>query len=119
MVMYDMCSYNLQSSPFRPNDEFHADLRPRPRTTDLRRVVTSPHSEPPRGAWMSYTPSPLVRPVSAGPVRRPVTAPTVNVAHVLAEGKLKPSDPAVPLIAAIKSELERCSLPGSTTDLRI
>lgn len=75
---------------------------------------------PPRGAWMSTTPSPLVRPVSAGPIQlRPTTAPTINVVHVLAEGKLKSDDPAVPLIAAIKTELEKCSLPGSTTDLRI
>lgn len=69
---------------------------------------------------MSTTPSPLVRPVSAGPTQhRPITAPTVNVTHILAEGKLKPNDPAVPLIAAIKTELEKCSLPGSTADLRM
>lgn len=70
---------------------------------------------------MSTTPSPLVRPVSAGPTQhhRPITAPNVNVALILAEGKLKANDPAVPLIAAIKTELEKCSLPGSTTDLRM
>lgn len=51
-------------------------------------------------------------------MQRPITAPTVNVAHILAEGKFKPNDPAIPLIAAIKSEIEKCSLPGSTADLR-
>jgi hypothetical protein len=47
-----------------------------------------------------------------------MTKPKINVDHVLAEGKFKASDPAVPLIAAIKNEIEKCSLPGSTTDLR-
>lgn len=51
--------------------------------------------------------------------RRPVTAPMVRAAHVLAEGRLRPDDPAVPLIAAIKTELEKCSLPGSTSELRM
>lgn len=98
-------------------------MRPRPKTCEPRRFVlttSSPAGELPRGAWMSTTPSPLVRPMSAGPTQqRPITAPTVNVAHVLAEGKLRPNDPAVPLIAAIKTELEKCLLPGSITDLRM
>lgn len=68
-----------------------------------------------RGAWSSKAPSPLVRPLSAGIVN---PYPRINVDHVLSEGKFKANDPAVPLIAAIKSEIEKVSLPGSTTDLR-
>lgn len=34
-------------------------------------------------------------------------APIVNPALILAEGRLAPEDPAIPLISAIKSEIQR------------
>lgn len=34
-------------------------------------------------------------------------APTVNPALILAQGQLSPEDPALPLISAIKSEIQR------------
>ncbi|XP_057330134.1 uncharacterized protein LOC130670721 isoform X1 [Microplitis mediator] len=52
-----------------------------------------------RGAWGS-------RPMSAGPFHRP-NLPEVNVTRVLADTHLAPDDPAVPLIAAIRKELEK------------
>ncbi|XP_020287267.1 uncharacterized protein LOC109856414 [Pseudomyrmex gracilis] len=52
----------------------------------------------PRGAWGS-------RPLSAGPFHRP----EVDTRRILTEGKLPPDDPAVPLIASIKKELEKFS----------
>ena len=64
--------------------------------------VTGRHVGPhPRGAWGS-------RPLSAGPFHRP-NLPEVEVARVLADGQMRPEDPAVPLIAAIKRELGRFS----------
>ncbi|XP_058798915.1 uncharacterized protein LOC131668611 [Phymastichus coffea] len=51
----------------------------------------------PRGAWGS-------RPLSAGPFHRP-NLPEVEVVRVLADSQLRPEDPAVPLISAIKKEL--------------
>ncbi|XP_056636650.1 uncharacterized protein LOC130445148 [Diorhabda sublineata] len=86
--------------------------KPRPRTTDPRKVDQPPTG--PKGAWSSTAPSPLVRPLSAGIIN---PYPRVNVDHVLAEGKFSPNDPALSLIATLKSEIERISLPGSTTDL--
>ncbi|XP_072383378.1 uncharacterized protein [Diabrotica undecimpunctata] len=98
----------------RSTDDLKAPTpKPRPRTTDLRKVDQRP-SGAPKGAWSSTAPSPLVRPLSAGIIN---PYPRVNVDHILAEGKFNPSDPAVNLIATIKSEIERISLPGSTTDL--
>lgn len=87
--------------------------KPRPRTTDLRKVDQPPGGAR-KGAWSSAAPSPLVRPLSAGIIN---PYPRVNVDHVLAEGSFRANDPAVSLIATIKSEIERISLPGSTTDL--
>lgn len=60
--------------------------------------ISGPH---PRGAWGS-------RPLSAGPFHRP-NLPEVDTVRVLADPKLPPEDPAVPLIAAIKKELEKFS----------
>ncbi|XP_022903156.2 uncharacterized protein [Onthophagus taurus] len=88
-------------------------MKPRPKTSDPRRPPTGAHVEP-RGAWDSHAPSPLARPLSAGVLRQ---QPKIDVAHILAEGQFKTNDPAVPLIAAIKSEIGKCSLPGSTTNL--
>lgn len=87
----------------------------RPKTTGQRKTDQRPTSRSPKGAWSSEAPSPLVRPLSAGVVN---PYPRINVDHVLAEGRFKANDPAIPLIAAIKSEIERVSLPGSTADLR-
>lgn len=57
----------------------------------------------PRGAWGS-------RPLSAGPFHRP-TLPEVDTRRILTESRLPPEDPAVPLIASIKKELEKFSPP--------
>lgn len=53
----------------------------------------------PHGAWST-------RPLSAGPFHRP-SLPEINVTRVLADTQLAPEDPAVPLIAAIRKELEK------------
>ncbi|KAG5866724.1 hypothetical protein JTB14_000537 [Gonioctena quinquepunctata] len=98
----------------RSSEELKAPTpKPRPKTTDLRKVDQQATSGP-KGAWSSKAPSPLVRPLSAGIIN---PYPRVNVGHVLAEGQFQANDPAIPLIAAIKSEIERVSLPGSTADL--
>lgn len=92
----------------------------RPKTSDSRRIAPSPGVDPPRhGAWGSGQPSPLVRPLSAGPFHRPnvPAPPKVDTERILADSRLPENDPAVPLIAAIKTELHKCSLPGSTTNL--
>lgn len=109
---------------------------PRPRTTDPRRPATAAAGVArPHGAWGTCNPSPhsgrsgtLPRPLSAGPFHRPqFPGPveiTVDRTLVLSDGQLPPSDPAIPLIAAIKEELRRfqgtnvypaISLPGSTS----
>lgn len=92
-------------------------LRPRPKTSDPKRVVIIPGEEPPKGAWASKAPSPMVRPLSAGHFQHSMFTPRVDVDLVLAEGKFHPNDPAIPLIAAIKDEIGKCSIPGSTTNL--
>jgi len=75
----------------------------------------------PRGAWSTAETSPSsmvaagMRPLSAGPFHRPslpntqqpAPEPVVDTALVLADARLPPTDPAVPLIAAIKKELSR------------
>uniref|UniRef100_A0A8D8Z070 Uncharacterized protein n=1 Tax=Cacopsylla melanoneura TaxID=428564 RepID=A0A8D8Z070_9HEMI len=90
---------------------------PRPRTsTDLIpvRPSTSNGMASPRGAWDTNpsTPGsrPQARPLSAGPFHRPTLEPAI----VLADGVLSPSDPAVPLIEAIKRELDRFPPVGSS-----
>ncbi|KAJ8919345.1 hypothetical protein NQ315_003929 [Exocentrus adspersus] len=98
----------------RPNDEMKAATpKPRPKTSGS--VKDQLGISGPKGAWSSKAPSPLIRPLSAG-ILNP--QPRINVDHILSEGRFKVNDPAVPLIAAIKSEIEKVSLPGSTTDLR-
>lgn len=95
-----------------------ATLPQRPKTTGGNK---QPHALGPSYAWCSTAPSPLVRPLSAAPkigttstsstgILKP---PRVNVEHVLAEGAFRPSDPAISVIEAIKSELEKVALPGS------
>lgn len=109
---------------------------PRPRTSDPRRPATaSAGIARPRGAWGTCNPSPhsgisgtLPRPLSAGPFHRPqLPGPleiTIDRTLVLSDGQLPPTDPAIPLIAAIKEELRKfqgtnvhpaISLPGSTS----
>ncbi|XP_020707475.2 uncharacterized protein LOC105685007 isoform X1 [Athalia rosae] len=82
-----------------------SETKTRPRTSLPRRGlaedipetgISGPH---PRGAWGS-------RPLSAGPFHRP-NLPEVDTVRVLADSRLPPEDPAVPLIAAIKKELEK------------
>ncbi|XP_066146988.1 uncharacterized protein [Euwallacea fornicatus] len=136
-VAIDVKSHSASDN--RPTDMVPT-LRPRPKTTGTK----YPHSTTPSYAWSSTAPSPLIRPVSAAPKidsthtsaapSRISTAlgesfeigkapggilkpPRVNVEHVLAEGRFRPSDPAISVIEAIKSELEKVSLPGSSTDL--
>lgn len=101
---------------YRLGDESRAPTpKPRPKTTGPRKMDRRSSNRSPKGAWFSEAPSPLVRPLSAGVVN---PHPRINVDHVLAEGRFRANDPAIPLIAAIKSEIERVSLPGSTADLR-
>ncbi|KRT82503.1 hypothetical protein AMK59_4406, partial [Oryctes borbonicus] len=103
----------------RSADEVQPNVRPRPKTSDPRRPPsTTQYAEQPKGAWDSKAPSPLVRPLSAGVLSRFINpTPIVDTLHVNAEGSFAHNDPAVPLIAAIKKEIGKCSLPGSTTDL--
>lgn len=81
--------------------------RSRPRTSLPKRGSQGEIPEtgqvglPPRGAWGS-------RPLSAGPFHRP-SLPEVDTVRVLADGRLAQNDPAVPLIAAIKTELQKFS----------
>ncbi|KYN34668.1 hypothetical protein ALC56_11157 [Trachymyrmex septentrionalis] len=84
------------------------EMKTRPRTSLPRRglgedipetgQIESIHS---RGAWGS-------RPLSAGPFHRP-NLPEVDTRRILADSRLLPEDPAVPLIASIKKELEKFS----------
>ncbi|KAI4462882.1 hypothetical protein MML48_4g00001885 [Holotrichia oblita] len=103
----------------RSSDDVQPSVKPRPKTSDPRRPPSlTHHTEQPRGAWDSKAPSPLIRPLSAGVLNRPVNpTPAIDALHINAEGSFAPNDPAVPLIAAIKNEIGKCSLPGSTTDL--
>ncbi|XP_075234944.1 uncharacterized protein LOC142332399 [Lycorma delicatula] len=91
----------------------------RPKTSAsaiLQRPATASVSRPPKGAWDNSIPStppsrPPPRPLSAGPFHRPSLEP----AHILSDANLSPSDPAVPLIAAIQEELDKFApvLPGT------
>ncbi|XP_059483454.1 uncharacterized protein LOC132201358 [Neocloeon triangulifer] len=115
---------------------------PRPRTTEPRRpsLMQQPRRRPllpasrassagPRGAW--ETPGEPatagIRPLSAGPFHRPLRdagrppahPPRICADYILADSQLGQADPAMPLISAIKSELQKfhscssCSIPGS------
>lgn len=108
----------------------------RPQTSDCRCPVTAAAGlARPRGAWGTCSSSPqsgrsgtLPRPLSAGPFHRPqIPGPvevTIDRTLILSDSQLPPSDPAIPLIAAIKEELRKfqgtnihpaISLPGSTS----
>lgn len=98
------------------DDEMQPSIKPRPKTSEPRRalLLQAPINEPIKGAWSSKAPSPLIRPLSAGHFQKtPRVTPRVDVDLVLAEGKFQANDPAVPLIAAIKDEIGKCTLPGS------
>lgn len=89
----------------------------RPKTTDSKRPATAIIGRPPRGAWEGTTPTtppsrPPPRPLSAGPFHKPMLEP----ARILSNATLQPSDPAVPLIAAIRQELDKfpSMLPGAS-----
>ncbi|XP_063228414.1 uncharacterized protein LOC134534187 [Bacillus rossius redtenbacheri] len=114
----------VRSAVVRPEGEplpGSRDCAPRPHTSSHRRPATASAYRP-RGAWGTAQPSPDTgrpgtppRPLSAGPFHRPAVDPAL----VLSDERLPPTDPAVPLIAAIKEELRRfqgsAPLPGSTS----
>ncbi|XP_031782048.1 uncharacterized protein LOC100679650 isoform X2 [Nasonia vitripennis] len=80
-----------------PNAELMASRARTSLPSDLVIPETGKIRSQPRGAWAS-------RPLSAGPFHRP-NLPEVELVRVLADSQLRPEDPAVPLIAAIKKEL--------------
>ncbi|EFN74071.1 hypothetical protein EAG_04457 [Camponotus floridanus] len=83
------------------------EIKTRPRTSLPRRDLDEDIPETgqaeihSRSAWGS-------RPLSAGPFHRP-NLPEVETRRILADSRLPPEDPAVPLIASIKKELEKFS----------
>ncbi|KAI5639849.1 hypothetical protein NE865_07749 [Phthorimaea operculella] len=83
------------AGPGRAGSVIEADgARPR---TSMSRTVAERRAPPPARAW---GPTP---PHSLGTIRPPV----VNPALVLAEGRLAADDPAIPIISAIKTEIEK------------
>lgn len=77
---------------------------------DPRKQHSTPRIVPEvRGAWGSIAGTPSTparlhsRPLSAGPFHRPVIHPE----FILTDAQLSPSDPAVPIISAIKRELDK------------
>lgn len=84
------------------------EIKTRPRTSLPRRDLDENIPETgqaeqihSRNAWGS-------RPLSAGPFHRP-NLPEVDTRRILTDSRLPPEDPAVPLIASIKKELEKFS----------
>ncbi|XP_043598516.1 uncharacterized protein LOC122574688 isoform X1 [Bombus pyrosoma] len=85
-----------------------AEMQVRPRTSlpvksNDGDIAENGHLKPPRSrsGWGS-------RPLSAGPFHRP-NLPDVDTRRILVDSQLPPEDPAVPLIASIKRELEKFS----------
>lgn len=83
-------------------------MKARPRTSVPRKdmdieTLNPSYCEPvrSRGAWGS-------RPLSAGPFHRP-NLPEVDPRRILVDSNLLQEDPAVPLIANIKQELQKFS----------
>lgn len=70
-------------------------------TIDNDRIAENGHFIPSRNNWSS-------RPLSAGPFHKP-NLPIVNSKRILTDCQLPQEDPAVPLIASIKKELEKFS----------
>ncbi|GAB0092355.1 hypothetical protein DMENIID0001_073450 [Sergentomyia squamirostris] len=94
------------------NELFHhnnSDLM-RPVTASIPPSAITEETTPPtptKKAWSSTTPSPLVRPLSAGPFHRP-PAPVVDVTRVLApQNSEKSALSSAPLIEAIQNELKK------------
>lgn len=86
----------------------------RPKTTDSKRPQTA-FNKNPRGAWNTPHSRTPARPLSAGPLHRPGTAtPVVDADLILVDSELPPSDPAIPLIAAIKEELKKFQTSDSS-----
>ncbi|XP_029039186.1 uncharacterized protein LOC114874237 isoform X4 [Osmia bicornis bicornis] len=82
------------------------EIKPRPRTSLPGKSVeesVNEHCKPPqsRSGWGS-------RPLSAGPFHRP-NLPDIDTRRILTDCQLSPEDPAVPLIASIKKELDKFS----------
>ncbi|KAK6637632.1 hypothetical protein RUM44_008054 [Polyplax serrata] len=107
----------------QPDNRIHsAVLRPtglkvvesstcRPNTTGSRRPQSST-AYGPKGAWETPSCSTLARPMSAGIC--PESTPSIDKNIIYAQSELSPSDPAIPLIAAIKKELKK--FDGSPTE---
>ncbi|XP_052120414.1 uncharacterized protein LOC113202805 isoform X2 [Frankliniella occidentalis] len=123
--------HRVQSAVLRPVGAPLGDVAPRPKTsvTDARRPSTASGNSTgggtgggPRGAWGSD--QAVARPLSAGPFHRPQLptglgasagsiTPRIDTAVILADARLPPHDPAVPLIAAIKHELSKFGGPAA------
>lgn len=97
---------SIHASPISsPLTEMHT----RPRTSlllkyntiDNDKIAENGHFVPSRNNWGS-------RPLSAGPFHKP-NLPIVNSRRILTDCQLPQEDPAVPLIASIKKELEKFS----------
>lgn len=93
---------------FSPISSPLAEMQVRPRTSlpvksNDGDIAENGHFQPPRSrsGWGS-------RPLSAGPFHRP-NLPDVDTRRILVDSQLPPEDPAVPLIASIKRELEKFS----------
>lgn len=99
-----------------PVDPLTSERKLRPKTSDGRPTMeglgpsgSSGSLAAPRGAWGSTPTSTMTvprappRPLSAGPFHKPNLEP----AWILSDSSLKPTDPAVPLIEAIKKELDK------------
>lgn len=92
-------------------------MRPKTSASEIsQRPATASATRAPKGAWDNSMPStppsrPPPRPLSAGPFHRPSLEP----AYILSDANLSPTDPAVPLIAAIQEELDKFApvLPGT------
>lgn len=91
---------------FSPTTTPVTEIKPRPRTSLPGKSVeesVNEHCKPPqsRSGWGS-------RPLSAGPFHRP-NLPDIDTRRILTDCQLPPEDPAVPLIASIKKELDKFS----------
>jgi len=78
--------------------------RSRPKTCDSKRPQTAAPVKTPRGAWNTPGARTPARPLSAGRI------PHVDPHLILVDSELPPSDPAVPLVEAIKRELTKYQL---------
>ncbi|BES91496.1 Hypothetical protein NTJ_04304 [Nesidiocoris tenuis] len=105
-----------KSAVIIPVDPLTSERKLRPKTSDGRPTMeglgpsgSSGSLAAPRGAWGSTPTSTMTvprappRPLSAGPFHKPNLEP----AWILSDSSLKPTDPAVPLIEAIKKELDK------------